>query len=112
MKIDKDLKDLANRLNFVVSSTKGNNDGNSSRLQIKDDEYYLSIGSEPPRFLYYGHVRAKEWKALGHEPWDGSNDDNHDRRITQDELDFILKRELRISPEERYQHRKRELVFP
>jgi hypothetical protein len=112
LKIDRHLKDLTNRLNVVVSSTKGNNDDDdSSRPIIKDDEYYLSIGSEPPRFLYYGHVRAKEWEALGHKAWDGSNDEDHDQRITQDELDFRLKRDLREPPEERYQREKKNWLF-
>ena len=65
------------------------------------------MGSELPRFLYYQHVRAQEWQVLRHEPWD----DVYDRRITQDELDFILKRELRISPEEWNQHGKGNWFF-
>ena len=116
MKIDRHLKDLTNRLNVVVSSTKGNYDdddssSNSNRLQIKDDEYYLSIGSKPPRFAYYGHVRTKEWEALGHKPWNGSNDEDHDQRTTQEELDFMLKRDLRVPPEERYQREKKNWLF-
>jgi len=107
LKIDKHLKDFAKRLS-VISSIKDNDD--DSRL-IKDDDYYLSVGSDPPRFAYYHHVRAQEWEALGHKPWDGINDDDHDRRITQDELDYWLKMELRISPEERYQHRKGNWFF-
>lgn len=83
---------------------------NNNQL-VKDDEYYLNTESDPPRFLYYRHVRTQEWQKLGHEPWDGTNDDNYDRRITQDELDFMLKRDLRISPEERYQHEKRNWFF-
>ena len=71
-------------------------------LTKHDDEYYLDRGSEPPRFAYYRHVRAEEWEALGHKPWDHE----YDSRITQDELDFILKRNLRIPPEERYQREK------
>ena len=103
MKIDKHLKDLFNRLNVV---SKGIND-DESRLQIKDDKYYLDIGSIPPRFLYYGHVRGKEWEALGHKAWDHV----YDHRITQDELDYNLKEKLRVSPEERYQHEKRNWIF-
>ena len=99
MKIDKHLKDLSNRLDGV-SRTNGNSD--DTGRPIKDDKYYLGIGSEPPRFLYYEHVRAKEWEALGHKPWDHV----YDCRITQDELDFILKRELRVSSKERYQQNK------
>jgi hypothetical protein len=41
-------------------------------------------------------------KVLGYKP------QNHvyDSRTTQDELDFILKRNLRMPPEERYQREK------
>jgi hypothetical protein len=101
LKIDKHLRDLTNRLNAV-----SNNDNNHNEI-IKDDDYYLAIGSEPPRFLYYQHVRAQEWKALGHKPWDHV----YDNRITQDELDYNLKKELRVSPEQRYQHRKANWFF-
>ena len=74
---------------------------------IKDDEYYLNIGSDPPRFLYYRHVRAQEWEKLEHKPWDHA----YDYRITQDELDFRLKEKLRLSPEQRYQDEKGNWLF-
>jgi hypothetical protein len=101
LKIDKHRRDLANRLNAVSG-----NDTNHNEI-TSDDDYYLAIGSEPPRFAYYRHVRAQEWKALGHRPWDHV----YDNRITQDELDYNLKKELRISPEQRYQHRKTNWFF-
>ena len=73
-----------------------------------DDDYYLAIGSEPPRFRYYRQIRAEKWKALGHKPL---LDEDYDHSITQEELDFILKRELWPSSEERYQHEKRNPGF-
>ena len=93
----------------LSNGNKGNggNAGNydhddSYGLYRHDDEYYLDRGSEPPRFAYYRHVRAEEWKALGPKP----RDHEYDSRITRDELDFILKRNLRMPPEEKYQREK------
>jgi hypothetical protein len=106
LKVDRYAKDLSKKLdNF--SNGNGNYDDDGYVLYKHDDEYYLDRGSEPPRFAYYRHVRAEEWKALGHKPWDHE----YDNRITQDELDFILKRVLRIPPEERYQREKAHYYF-
>lgn len=101
MKIDKHLRDLSNRLNAVSGSSNDNNE------ITKDDDYYVAIGLEPPWFAYYRHVRAQEWQALGHKPWDHV----YDPRITQGEIDYNLKEKLRVSPEERYQHEKRNWFF-
>jgi hypothetical protein len=98
LKIDRYIKDLSYKLNSFSNNGNGNNDD-------KDDDYYLDIGSEPPRFLYYRHVRAQEWEALGHK---GSD---YDGSIAQDELDYALKEELRISPEQRYRQEKAEFLF-
>ena len=114
MKIDKYIKDLSRRVEGLSNGNKGNggNAGNydhddSYGLYRHDDEYYLDRGSEPPRFAYYRHIRAEEWKALGPKP----RDHEYDSRITRDELDFILKRNLRIPPEERYQREKTHYYF-
>ena len=61
LKIDKHLRDLSNRLNAVSGSGNGNDNDNNNNKITKDDDHYLSLGSEPPRFLYYQHVRAQEW---------------------------------------------------
>ena len=98
MKVDRYAKDLSKKLDSF-SNGNGNYDDDSYGLTKHDDGYYLDRGSEPPRFAYYRHVRAEEWKALGYKPWDHE----YDSRITQDELDFILKRNLRMPPEARYQ---------
>ncbi len=102
MKIDKHLKDLTTRLNAVSGSSNDNNE------ITRDDDYYLAIGSEPPRFAYYRQVRIErsndEWKKKTLEAAYDS--------ITQDELDFSLKRKLRTkSPEERYQYDKANWFF-
>jgi hypothetical protein len=100
LKIDKYIKDLSKR--FEIFSGTGNNDeyDDSYGLYKHDDDYYLDIGSEPPRFAYYRHIRAERRKALGHKP------SEYDHSITQDELDYALKRDLRVPPEERYQYKK------
>ena len=103
MKIDKYVKDLSRRLDtFSGSGSSNNNDefdvfneDDGYSLYKHDDDYYLDIGSEPPRFAYYKHIRAEKWKALEHKP------SEYDHSITQDELDYALKRDLRIPPEHR-----------
>ena len=106
MKIDKHLRDLADRLDAVVSGC-GNNNHVIKDKNDDDDEYYLAIESEPPRFAYYRSVRTQEWQALGHRP----RDHVYDQRISQDELDFMLKKKLRVPPEQRYQHEKQNWFF-
>jgi hypothetical protein len=104
LKIDKYVKDLSKRLDSF--SANGNND-DSHGLSKHDDEYYLDIGSEPPRFAYYRHVRVEkcddEWRKKTLECV-------HDS-ITQDELDYYLKAKLRVHPEQRYQDQKKEPWF-
>jgi hypothetical protein len=106
LNLDKSIDNLSKRFDKLDSLA---NRGNSMSIDSSndDDEYYLEIGSEPPRFAYYRHVRAQEWEALGHKPWDHV----YDNRITQDELDYNLKKKLRASPEQRYQHRKTNWFF-
>jgi len=105
LKIDKYTKDLSNRLNAVSGSGGGN--GNNNNGITKDDDYYLAIGSEPPRFAYYRHVRIEqctdEWRKKTYEcVWD---------TITQDELDYYLKAKLREPPDQRYQRKKENWFF-
>ena len=87
MKVDRYAKDLYKKLDVSNS----NIDDISNRLvtKDKDDQYYLDIGSIPDRFVYYRHVRAKEWEALGHN-WYHVYD--YDDRITQMNLTSVLKR--------------------
>ena len=96
MKVDRYAKDLFKRLD---SLSNGND-------QIYDDDYYIEIGSEPPRFADYREQRAKVTDAFGNKTcedvWDS---------ITQDELDYYLKMNLRMSPEERYQLKKKAWYF-
>lgn len=105
MKIDKYIKAVARRLDNVT--TKGNDSNGHDSIPdyytiIRDDDYYLSnhdkgiLDDIPPRFYYYKHIRAK----LGLE-----------HGITQDELNYALKRYLRMSPEQRYQRDKSHYYF-
>jgi hypothetical protein len=96
LKVDRYIKDLYKRLDTF----SGNNNDDVYGLYKHNDDYHLDIGSEPPRFAYYRHIRAEKWKALGHKP------SEHNDSITQDELDYALKRNLRIPPEKRYQCEK------
>ena len=98
MKIDRYAKDLSKKLdNYNFSSDNGNE---------YDDDYYLEIESEPPRFAYYREARAKVTDVFGSETcedvWDS---------ITQDESDYYLKMNLRMSPIERYQLKKEAWYF-
>ena len=103
MKIDKHLRDLSDRLNAVSGSSNDNNE------ITRDDDYYLAIGSEPPRFAYYRQVRIDNPMTNGRR----KHYEAVYESITQDELDYSLKGKLRVkSPEERYQYGKSQLVFP
>lgn len=111
--------------NIIISNNhagSGNNTGNTTNdddndedilKQIKDDDYYMErkyiitqTGHtminylEPPRFHYYQHIRVLRYGI-----------DSAYLYTTQDELDFILKRELKISPEQRYQDKKANFLF-
>jgi hypothetical protein len=98
LKVDRYAKDVFEKLDNL---------SNSSRISIRNspekqdddygtDEYYIRIGERPPRFLLYEQAR---WEKL-------TCQDDVDNTITQDELNFILKQQLAMSPEARYQHRK------
>ena len=97
MKADRYAKDLFKRLESF-SNGNGSNE--------YDDDYYIAIGSEPPRFADYRAARAKITDAFGNKTcedvWDS---------ITQDESDYYLKMNLRVPPEDRYQHKKEAWYF-
>ena len=107
VKIDRFIKDISARLDDISSNGKYDDDGGSSsnnndaynnRIDKYDDEYYLDIGQDPPRFKYYRQARAE----MGND---------YDSTITEDELAYALKRKLRVTPEARYQHEKRNYFF-
>ena len=84
--------------NIIINNHNTGNTGNNTisdediLKQIKDDDYYMERkGLVPPRFHYYGHIKALRYGNSGY------------LYITQDELDFGLKRQLKMSPEECYQ---------
>jgi hypothetical protein len=96
-----------NHNNNINNNDYDDDSYDSYGLYKHDDKYYLDIGSEPPRFAYYRHIRAEKWKALGEHKPSGYNDDS----ITQDELDYYLKSKLRVPPEQRYEDRKKHWYF-
>ena len=96
MKVDRYVKDLFKQLD---SLSNGND-------HIYDDDYYIEIGSEPPRFADYRGARAKINDTFGNKTYEDVWDS-----ITQDESDYYLKMKLRMSPEERYQRKKEAWYF-
>ena len=97
MKVDRYAKDLFKRLDSLSNGTGSNE---------YDDDYYIEIGSEPPRFADYRLERAKITDAFGNKTFEDVWDS-----ITQDESDYYLKMNLRTPPEERYQRKKKAWYF-
>jgi hypothetical protein len=103
LKIDKYIRDLSKRLD-------NNNNDDDNEIIFKDDDYYLDRGDNPPWFTYHSIAIRERREALGgHHHKLGNHE--YDHSITQDQLDYILKRELRPSPEQRYQHEKANFLF-
>jgi hypothetical protein len=98
LKADRYAKDLFKQLDNYNSSNGNDNE--------YDDDYYLEIGSEPPRFADYRAARAKITDAFGNKTYEDVWDS-----ITQDESDHYLKMNLMISPEDRYQRKKKAWYF-
>ena len=96
MKIDRYIKDISDRLNSAAAAAAGVN------IDYYDDQYYLEIGSEPPRFADYRAARSKITDAFANKTFEDFWDS-----ITQDESDYYLKMNLRMHPEDRYQHKKK-----
>jgi hypothetical protein len=106
LKIDKQLRDISNKLDSISNYGNGKYKHHDDSDDYDEDFYYIDRNDIPPRFLLYGRTRAEKWEASGpHQPSD------FDESITQDELDYGLKRRLRMSPEQRYQAEKREWSF-
>jgi hypothetical protein len=101
LKTDKHIRDISDRLNRISCNDNGRDD--IIDFEDYDDEYHLEVGSEPLRFAYYRRVRVEQ-----------CNDEYRKKTfecvydsITQDELDYYLKRKLRVPPEQRYQDKKK-----
>ena len=98
MKVDRYVKELFKKL-YEYNFSSGN-------VKEYDDDYYLEIGSEPPRFADYRAAQVEITDAFGNKTgkdvWDS---------ITQDESDYYLKMNLRMSPKDRYQFEKKAWYF-
>jgi hypothetical protein len=100
LKTDKQIRDVFARLNRLLpaSGNGGNGKANNGISSGDDDEF---------RMAYYRYYRINNStdeyrKKTAEAAYDS---------ITQDELDYNLKKELIISPEQRYQHRKANWFF-
>lgn len=103
MKADRYAKDVFKRLNdFGITNGIRKNNKPDDDEDYGTDEYYIRIGERPPRFQLYQQAR---WEKLT------GQDDDVDNTITQDELNFILKQQLAMTPEARYQHRRNKLIW-
>jgi len=79
LKVNSYAKDLFKRLDSLSNGIG----------HVYDDDYYLEIGSEPPRFADYRAARAKITDAFGNKTYEDVWDS-----ITQDESDYYLKMNL------------------
>lgn len=96
------INNLCRRLDSLDTGN-GNDNSNSN----SDDEYYLDLGIEPSRFAYYRQVMIELCT------------DEHRKRlfecvndsVTYDELDYYLKANLMVPPEQIYQDKKEPWYF-
>jgi hypothetical protein len=63
LKIDRYIKDISDRLNSAAAVAGVN-------IDYYDDQYYLEIGTEPPRFGDYWAARAKVTDAFGNKTYE------------------------------------------
>jgi hypothetical protein len=103
--LNKDLEELARRI--VVIDKRGNGHNNSSTEQ--EDIELVDEETERRREEWFAKLRAarcRKTDAWGHT----TGEDVYDY-TTQEEYDYNLKCALAVSPEERYQDRKKMLIF-
>jgi hypothetical protein len=105
MKTDKVLDRLTKRLDNLIcgSSPVSKRDVIISNKTTQQELYGIETQKygEPLRFSDYRHARCKKTKpAVGI-----TCEDMYDT-ITQEELDWSLRQQLKVSPEDRYQHGK------
>jgi hypothetical protein len=105
LKTDKHIRDISDRLDRISCNDNGKGHDDID-FEDYDDEYYLEVGSEPLRFAYYRHVRVEQCSDYRKKTFECVHDS-----ITQDELDYYLKRKLRVTPEQRYQDKKKDWFF-
>jgi hypothetical protein len=114
MKTDIHVKSLAKRLEDLLSGSSPSilkwdigGEGNKTTTQEELDDIEIEQYGQPLRFADYRHARCKKTApALALDGEGFTCEDVYDT-ITQEELDFELRQQLKISPEDRYQHRKK-----
>jgi hypothetical protein len=112
--IDKTLHNLAERLSvFDHHYNDDGEDNNNSNIistaqqQELDDDIETEQYGEPYRFHIYRKARAKKTAPALLMDGDGFTYEDVYDTITQEELDWQLRQQLKVSPEDRYQHEKK-----
>jgi hypothetical protein len=106
LKIDKTLAALSKRVENLLGGSSPSNDrwdddDSKKTTQEELDDIETQQNGEPHRFSDYRHARCKKTApAIGI-----TREDVYDT-ITQEELDWELRQQLKVSPEDRYQHEK------
>jgi hypothetical protein len=107
LKTDIHVKSLFKRLDNIIrgsssSSSKWDTFASKTISQQELDDIETQQIGEPHRFSDYRHARCKKTApAVGI-----TCEDVYDT-ITQEELDWELRQQLKVSPEDRYQHEKK-----
>ena len=89
MKTDKLARDIFRKLDSF------NHEEINDSHENYDDDYYIRINEVPPRFQLYRKAKL----------------DDVDHTVTIDELNFGLKRELAMTPEQRYLRKKVNFLY-
>jgi hypothetical protein len=104
--IDKTLNNLAERLS-VFDGNDDDNDNSETTQQEELDDIETERYGEPHRFHIYRKARAKKTAPALLMDGDGFTYEDVYDTITQEELDWFLKQQLKVSPEDRYQNAKK-----
>ena len=102
LKIDKLARDIFRKLDSFNARHEEVNDSHDNY----EDDYYLRINEVPPRFELYRQAKLEKLGELDQLTYEGI-----DHTITLDELNFGLKRELAMTPEQRYLRKKVNFLY-
>jgi hypothetical protein len=112
MKIDKSVQSMLKRLENILPGSSGSSkwDDDTDRKETTQeelDDIETEQYGEPHRFHIYRHARAKKTAPALLMDGDGFTYEDVYDTITQEELDWQLRQQLKVSPEDRYQHEKK-----